>query len=465
MSEAKPMRGPLRVLWRIILTGHAAAAAGWMWMMPGGFPIGHARFWANRGLPLLVIVACVAGAWAGWRRRDALLRDFVLGVPMWWASAAVVGRVVFPISARWLWLPPLGVAALMGLLAVVTWLGRRHPRRRALLVVATAAVLGTVAPLTQRAGRPSTRPLGGPLGAPEGDNWPAGSAATSVPIEGGVVMSDGNGVSMHIGPTHLTVRPLLEFWSKSPDRCWTIAAPWRLRVEPDLVLNRGFHREGFAHLARSSEPQAELIVRADGGAVEIEAARRLDEPVYSHLNSFCKLEIKPLGTPALSFSPCPDAIVEVKASDYPVGRPARIAYLGADGMFRVVEARSGEKGPFRELAAGPMRRGDPLAITIHDGGLPLCRVTLETWAQQASTALSPTAGWGLPQNAIEFRLGIYGDVDIYITLAATSVGRGWDSVGHAAGTYRNRMRIEPVAESGPAAADGLQPAERRATGP
>jgi hypothetical protein len=49
-------------------------------------------------------------------------------------------------------------------------------------------------------------------------------------------------------------------------------------------------------------------------------------------------------------------------------------------------------------------------------------------------------------NAIEFSLA--GDAPgseaaIFITLAATSVGRGWDTVGHAPGTYRNRMRIEP----------------------
>jgi hypothetical protein len=28
--------------------------------------------------------------------------------------------------------------------------------------------------------------------------------------------------------------------------------------------------------------------------------------------------------------------------------------------------------------------------------------------------------------------------------AGTSVGRGWDCVGHKAGTYRNRMRLEGV---------------------
>jgi hypothetical protein len=31
---------------------------------------------------------------------------------------------------------------------------------------------------------------------------------------------------------------------------------------------------------------------------------------------------------------------------------------------------------------------------------------------------------------------------VFVTLAGTSVGRGWDSVGHTAGTYRNRTTIE-----------------------
>jgi len=52
----------------------------------------------------------------------------------------------------------------------------------------------------------------------------------------------------------------------------------------------------------------------------------------------------------------------------------------------------------------------------------------------------------VPQNAIEFNNntdenGIQ-SVTIWFTLAGTSVGRGWDTVGHTLGTYRNRMRIE-----------------------
>jgi hypothetical protein len=34
------------------------------------------------------------------------------------------------------------------------------------------------------------------------------------------------------------------------------------------------------------------------------------------------------------------------------------------------------------------------------------------------------------------------DATLFITLASTSVGRGFDSVGHTSGTYRNRMRIQ-----------------------
>ena len=99
------------------------------------------------------------------------------------------------------------------------------------------------------------------------------------------------------------------------------------------------------------------------------------------------------------------------------------------------------------LAGGRLGRAEPLAITLHDGDAAVARITLEDWSAQAGTTLSPTAGWGAPVNAIEFSRD--GDAPgsraaIYVTLAGTSVGRGWDCVGHAAGTYRNRMRIEDL---------------------
>jgi hypothetical protein len=59
--------------------------------------------------------------------------------------------------------------------------------------------------------------------------------------------------------------------------------------------------------------------------------------------------------------------------------------------------------------------------------------------------LSLTAGWGVPVNAIEFSLaddGPASPASIFVTLAGTSVGRGWDCVGHNAGTYRNRISVD-----------------------
>jgi len=177
----------------------------------------------------------------------------------------------------------------------------------------------------------------------------------------------------------------------------------------------------------------------------VEATTRLAEPVYSHLNLFSFITAKTEGRLFLSLSPCPSQKIEVLPFDYPVGRPARLAYLGADGIFRIVQASSGEKGPFAELASGALARDEALAITFHEGERPACRVVFRDWAAQASTLLSPSAGWGLPQNAVEFSLdNSSGEAYIYVTLAATSVGRGWDSVGHAAGTYRNRVLVEPL---------------------
>ncbi|MGP0064920.1 MAG: hypothetical protein ACLQGP_15140 [Isosphaeraceae bacterium] len=79
----------------------------------------------------------------------------------------------------------------------------------------------------------------------------------------------------------------------------------------------------------------------------------------------------------------------------------------------------------------------------------MARLSLADFAAQADTTLSPTAGWGVPVNAIEFSLADDQPsslASIFVTLAGTSVGRGWDCVGHRAGTYRNRIRLEPIAD-------------------
>jgi hypothetical protein len=184
------------------------------------------------------------------------------------------------------------------------------------------------------------------------------------------------------------------------------------------------------------------------GTAAIEALTWVEAPVYSHLNSFARLSVTGHRRLGLRFSPCPDLAVEVVHSEYPFGAPARLAYLDARGIFRVVQASDAEKGPFTTLAEGPLARGEPLGIVLLEIGdasrRELATIVFRDWSLQLSTELSPTAGWGLPQNALEFgRASSEPTSAAYIdlTLAGTSVGRGWDSVGHRAGVYRNRIEI------------------------
>jgi hypothetical protein len=151
----------------------------------------------------------------------------------------------------------------------------------------------------------------------------------------------------------------------------------------------------------------------------------------------------------LRFSPCPGALIDVLHADYPAGAPARFAYVDAAGAFHVVEATDAEKGPYRTLARGSLPRGTPAVITFLETARgserELLDVTLHDWSAQLSTALSPTAGYGVAENAIEFRLSAperSASAHVFVTLAGTGVGRGWDSVGHAAGAYRNRITVD-----------------------
>jgi hypothetical protein len=192
--------------------------------------------------------------------------------------------------------------------------------------------------------------------------------------------------------------------------------------------------------------RAHLAVRREGDALEVEATTSVGREVYAHLDSYTHVDaIAPAGaTLSLVFSPCPDAPIEVRPADYPVGRPMRFAYVDDQDVLRVVEATSGEKGPFHELARGSVDAGGPLAVTLLVDGAPACRLTWRDYLAQAGRALSPTAGWGVPVNAIEFRLEAPGRLSLWCTLAGTSVGRGFQSVGHAPGVYTNRLRVEPL---------------------
>jgi hypothetical protein len=176
--------------------------------------------------------------------------------------------------------------------------------------------------------------------------------------------------------------------------------------------------------------------------VEIDARSVLDRTVWSHLNTFTMFALVGRGPFSLVFSPCPNQ--PLKAQAFGWSNPAQFAYLDAENRFHVVEARAAEKGPFRHLASGRLDPNSPLTITFLEAEVPIFRVSLKDWANQASRQLSPTAGWGLPENSIEFGTVAPNSMQVYVSLAATSVGRGFDTVGHSRGVYLNRLIVEAL---------------------
>ena len=433
-----------RIPWLLALVGHALAGAAWFWLMPGGFPWTHARFLANRGLPLVVIGVSMLGLYAGYTKKARWLRASLFSLAMLWAVAAGTSWGLFPLSARILAPAALLVAALL-------WLATRLPAARpagksrlAGGLIAVGAVAGLLFPFAQRANLAVTRPLGGSVNVERGlpvMGIPRIEAMSKRwrcdPREGSVMGMRNRYV--------VSIEPLLTFISRSPDRCWTLFAPQASRQGPGRTLVRWGREESAMEARYADDGDSSLWLRAaTEDALEIEAVSRLAAPIYSHLNTFFQLSVTGHEALSIVFSPCPDTPVDVLPMEYPVGRPSRFAYLDVADVLHVVEASSGEKGPFRELAAGPLRRGQPLQITLLDEGRAFAEIILEDWTAQVSTALSPTAGWGVPENAIEFSLdgsSRRAGAGIFVTLASTSVGRGFDSVGHGPGTYRSRAKV------------------------
>ncbi len=435
---AQTLPWPIRSLWLLALLGHAVAAAGWWWLMPGGFPIDHPRLYSNRVVPLLVLLAVMVAIALLRQRRPLPARLTLATLAGVWVGGGITALVLYPSSRRLLFVALLGAAGVMTL-AALAGMARRHARYL-LPALLAGGVAGLALMATQRGPTPSTRP-GGSL-----DEAQAMATQPVVPYSNRLVRIDAQtpAVMLEDRPLRLAVYPMLTFDSRSADRFWTIFARRRDRLGPERRF-LGAQVEGASRvLSYESDGPERLRVTPHESlpSALLEASFTLPEPVYSHLNSYLFAEVTGFESLSLAFSPCPDTPIEVRPFGYPFGAPARVAYLDASGMFRVVEARSGEKGPFRLLAEGELGDG-PLTVTLLDEGRRVGEIVLHDWASQASTDLSPTAGWGLPQNAIEFFLSRHrsSTAALHVTLAGTSVGRGWDSVGHAAGTYTSRVTV------------------------
>jgi hypothetical protein len=117
--------------------------------MPGGFPLWHARFWANRVIPAIVIVVAVAGVAGAEKRKRWLYQAATMFFPLMWTASLVAAAVLFPVSGRRFLLPAtVGVIVLWGLGIVAcrrqgTWQWSLVP------VVLSSLMIGVGLPWTQ----------------------------------------------------------------------------------------------------------------------------------------------------------------------------------------------------------------------------------------------------------------------------------------------------------------------------
>ena len=310
----------------------------------------------------------------------------VLSLAGAWLGGAATAASLFPHSTfRFIVIGgPLGLA-----LFLLAW---RDASARA-FTIALGLLAGAGWTAAQRAPEASTRPLGGAVGAKEG----------------------GGTVPINCGGLSLSVEPVLHFESCADDRFWALWAD--RQCPPPSAWATQVHREGTVTV--------------------IEAQTRFDSPVFSHLNSFTTVQADGTGLLAAFGKGAPVPFT-------PDDAPLRFAWLGADGVVHVNRGTEDEKGPFLELSREQLLEG-ALVVVLSDAQGPACRLTFESWAAQASVDPSPTAGWGVAQNDVELlESSAAGQSALFLSLAATSIGRGWDTVGHAAGTYRNVIRFEPL---------------------
>ena len=349
-------------------------------------------------------------------------------------GSMLTARLFIPVNCC-LW--GVGIVTLL-VLRLSSW---QHLKSRTTFgYVIPAFLIGAFIPVSQKATDPRTFRTGRFPEFPQ-TSEPFDGRQT-IPLSSTVrIQSHSATVTMSHGASALQVEPLLTFISTSPDRFWTLFSPTRPRRH--RLVNQSADTDSFIAEYLSDHPSMlDVHAELDGRRVELETHTSLRRPVFSHLNSYTRIFVSGTESPSISFA-SEGPQIAILPSDYPVGRAARFAALMPDGNLKVLEASSGEKGPFKILSSNPFDRDDPLVMTIHHGNQPVYRITLLDWGAQASTHLSPTAGWGVPENAVEFSLAEGGRAAmIDVTLAGTSVGRGWDSVGHNSGTYRNRMTVE-----------------------
>lgn len=408
------------------LTLCALGATSTLWRRVTVFPPEHPLFWATTGTVFaawLVVALAVIGAVG---KRPALTFTVALAPGVMLMSGGLAGRFSFDRTDGTFFGAPFAVGVLWLLTTFRSYRELAARLRWTLVAVSLVFVpLGVVqvrarvpAPAATTPALTELPPRGAPLLLPDG-----------------VSVSETASLQAPCGHGTVTLAPLLTFQDASDDGFWPMGHT--------PTTERATERPALDGPLRRASLQLEVL---DGGTLLLDAATLVPKPTASHLNRFTDVVAVGFVAPRLSFGPTGSTSFAVEPFDYPRGRPAQFGALLSSGDFAVLRATNAEKGPFHELARGPLPRGAPLSVTLFDGDAPQCRLTWLDYSAQADVTLSPAAGEGVPVNVVQFGKPASDEskVVIMMSLAATGIGEGLDTVLHAKGVYRNRVLIQTL---------------------
>src|ERR1041385_5931269 len=148
-----------RLSWMSVLAAHIVVAGLWWWLLPHGFAISHPRFWVNEVLPIAVILSAVGVTWMARRGQAAAAPLFLTCLGMICLTIGTVGRGLFPLSARGLFIVP----SAWGIFVLAVAMGNQDgaPRAKPISTILAALIgiaIGTALVFTERAPLPSTHP-------------------------------------------------------------------------------------------------------------------------------------------------------------------------------------------------------------------------------------------------------------------------------------------------------------------
>lgn len=391
------------------LAGHTFAAAVYGWMQPRGFTVLSSAF-VERQVIVPAVLAISLVALLGLRRRPTVAT--VLGTAVlagFWTGVAVVTLVVGTTVYALAMTIPLG-----GAVAALALSGRRTremPLAWILHAGGTACGLALAAGflVTTWAPPATTHPRGGTV-----DGFDGPSDATPLKHGAVEVAALGQAVEIRRDEDRILVYPAMEFSSASRSGHWTVFDFRRLSPGAWRVIAR---EERRMLLETPPGPiTARALVSVDGARVRIVSATTLHEEVAAHLSAAVRV-VAP-GEARLEGHPW--------RSGHEGPRSEFMAFR--EGSLEFLRAAHYEKGPFETVTS--FRPRDPQL----DAGV--WSIHVNGWLSQASKAESPTAGWGVSQGTIE-RAG-----EAYRwSLAQTSIGRGWQSVRIAPGTYLFEIEV------------------------